>query len=201
MNNILKSLIHCPVTVTKREQEAIDETILGCQMPWYYISKQTLNKDLEYIPENIRPYITFVNPPFLSHTLLMRTEEENVDHISRPRNHYSSLYEFFMEIFHRFTVENNIKYKKIYRANLNLTWYSGLNHSEPHLDHSWPHKNFIMYLTDCDRSETIIWPEDFSVSYLIPCKKNTAVTFDSVWHAQRMPGIGERRIVLVITYS
>lgn len=200
MIDIFKSYVHAPVPISSREQEVIDSTIMGCQMPWYYMSQQTFNKSIEYIPENLRPYMSFSNPPFLSHTLLARTEVENVSHLSRPLSDFSYYYEFFIEIFHRFTKINNIKYTNIFRANLNLTWYHGNEHTEPHLDHSWNHKNFIMYLNDCERSETIIWPNDFSTSYFIPCKKNTAVTFEAMYHAQRLPKMGERRVVFVVTY-
>jgi len=97
-------------------------------------------------------------------------------------------------------VNNDLKYRNIFRANLNLTWNCSKLHSAPHLDHTWPHKNFIMYLTSCEQAETIVWPDDFLTSYMIPCKEYTAVTFDQHWHAQRYPTQGSKRIVLVITY-
>lgn len=200
MNDIFESFLYSPVSITQREQETIDNVVLGCQFPWYYISQQTLNKDLKFLPKEIKPYMSYINSPFCSHTLLARTEVENVDHLSRKSNDFSYYYEFFMEIFHRFTVQHSIKYKKIFRANLNLNWYNGDGHTEPHLDHSWPHKNFIMYLNDCEQGQTILWPNDFSASYMIPCKKNTAVTFDSVWHGHRFPKILEKRVVFVVTY-
>jgi hypothetical protein len=105
-----------------------------------------------------------------------------------------------MEIFHRFTVENNIKYTNIFRAALNLTWHTGNLHTAPHVDHIWPHKNFIMYLTDCEDSETIIWSSNFLESYYIPCIKYTAVTFNQQWHAHRYPPLKTRRMALVVTY-
>ena len=96
--------------------------------------------------------------------------------------------------------ENSLKYKKIFRANLNLNWYNGDEHTEPHRDHIWPHHNFIMYLNTCEQGQTIIWPDDFSTSYMIPCEQYTAVTFRERWHAHRFPKPGTRRVVFVVTY-
>jgi hypothetical protein len=201
MTNPLDLIIKSPVNLSPREKEFIETTVMGQMFPWYYIGQQTMNKSLDYLPEQLRPYHKHINPPFLSHILLMRTEEELVDHLSRPINQYSESYEFFIEIFHRFMVENGLKYKKIFRANLNLTWYHGLEHTEPHRDHDWPHYNFIMYLNTCENGETIIWPDDFSTSYAIPCEQYTAITFREMWHAHRFPPIGARRVVFVVTYA
>lgn len=200
MTNPLDNIFHAPVTVYPREREFIETNILGQMFPWYYIGKQTMNKSLDYLPEPIRPHIKQINSPFLSHTLLMRTEDETIDHQSRPLNQYSQYYEFFIEIFHRFMVENRMSYKKIFRANLNLNWYNGIEHTEPHRDHEWPHHNFIMYLNTCEQGQTIVWPDDFSASYMIPCEEYTAVTFREMWHAHRFPAVGSRRVVFVVTY-
>jgi hypothetical protein len=197
------TVTHAPVTVYPSEREVINSLFLGPYFPWFWQNQQTLN-DASVIendlPEALRPYVTFYNGPFLSHTLLHRTEVENVKHNERPATEISQYWEFFLEIFHRFMTENNIKYSNIFRANLNLTWHNGNNHTAPHLDHSWPHKNFIMYLTSCDNGQTIVWPDDFSTSYMIPCIEYTAVTFKQHWHAHRYPTPGARRLVFVVTY-
>jgi hypothetical protein len=196
---INSTLEWAPVRLTSREREFIEKYVLGPHFPWFWQDQQTF-KDDENIPQEIKEYIKCYNGPFLSHTLLHRLEDENVKHTERPAKDISTHFEFFLEIFHRFMFENNLKYSKIFRANLNLTWSCGNLHSAPHLDHTWPHKNFIMYLTTCDKGHTIIWPDDFSTSYMIPCEKYTAVTFSQLWHAQRYPMLGSKRIVLVITY-
>jgi hypothetical protein len=97
-------------------------------------------------------------------------------------------------------VEQGLKYKKIYRANLNLNWYNGDLHTEPHIDHDWPHYNFIMYLDTCDEGETLVWKDNFEEMHAVPCVKYTAVTFKSCWHAHKYPALGQRRIVFVVTY-
>lgn len=200
MDDFLSSIINSTVTVYPREQQFIDETVMGCNFPWYYIGQQTIQKNKDLFPDNIKPFLNYANSPFLSHTLLLRTEEEDVGHQNRPTSHYSQFYEFFIEIFHRYMTEHNLQYKKIFRANLNLNWHNGFEHTEPHYDHKWPHNNFIMYLNSCNQGETVIWPSDFSTSYMIPCIKNTAISFQSQWHGHRFPPMGERRVVFVVTY-
>jgi hypothetical protein len=187
------------VDINLREQEFIETYILGPYFPWFWQDQQTFG-DEEAIPKYIKPHVKSYNGQFLSHTLLLRTESESVKHTERPGNEISSHFEFFLELFNRFMVKHDLKYTNIFRANLNLTWHNSNLHTAPHLDHHWPHKNFIMYLTSCDQGQTIIWPDDFSTSYMIPCVQYTAVTFKQHWHAQRYPSPGSKRAVLVITY-
>lgn len=192
-----------PVTVNPREKEFIENFIKGPSFPWFWMGYQTINDEDSVkagIPEKLRQHINFYNGPFLSHTLLQRNEDENVTHLNCRPEAISPYFEFFVEIFNRFMTENKLKYRKIFRANLNLTWYNGELHTTPHLDHSWEHCNFIMYLDTCDSGQTIIWPNDFSTSYMVPCVAYTAVTFKAHWHAHRYPKLGSKRLAFVVTY-
>ena len=188
-----------PIDVNDREKDFIENFVLGPNFPWFWQDKQTFG-DKSGIPDYIKPYMQCDNGSFLSHTLLHRTEDESVKHTERPLNQYSTYYEFFLELFHRFMRENDLKYKNIFRANLNLSWHNSKLHTAPHLDHHWPHNNFIMYLTSCNQGHTIVWPDDFSYSYMIPCIQYTAATFKQHWHAQQYPSPGTKRLVLVVTY-
>lgn len=200
MADFFDSIVYKPVRLYPREEKFIEEIILGTYFPWFYIENQTFDNNLLSMPDAIRSVIKYTNSPYLSHMLLSRALTDNVSHLDRSASDFSKYYEFFMEIFHRFMVDNKKTYSKIFRANLNLSWFNGNLHTEPHYDHDWPHKNFIMYLNDCDNGQTIIWPEDFSASYMISCKKYHAVTFDSQWHGHRFPALGQKRIVFVVTY-
>jgi len=196
-------LIHKPVNITQTEDKVISELLSGPYFPWYWQEKQTLNNDETVklaLPAELRETIQFYNGPLMAHSLIYRAENENIKYTERPDKDISPYCGLFMEIFHRFTVENNIKYTNIFRAALNLTWHTGNLHTAPHVDHTWSHKNFIMYLTDCEDSETIIWSSNFLESYYIPCIKYTAAAFDQQWHAHRYPPLKTRRMVLVVTY-
>jgi hypothetical protein len=200
---MLDKLINSTISLYPSEQNFIDEVVMGVKFPWFWQNQQTFNTEEfynEHIPEWFQKNLTHYNGPFLSHTLLRRSEDENHDQRNRPPGDFSDYYEFFIELFHRFTVEQGIKYSRIFRANLNLNWYNGDQHTEPHIDHPWEHCNFIMYLNTCDQGQTIVWPSDFSSSNMIPCVKNTAVAFPWSWHAHRYPPQGERRVVFVVTY-
>jgi hypothetical protein len=197
--NLDLGILHAPVDVNLREREFIENHILGPYFPWFWQERQTYG-DEDDIPEQIKPHIKSYNGQFLSHTLLFRTEIESVKYNERPSSEVSPHFEFFLELFNRFMTTHGLKYKNIFRANLNLTWHNSDLHSAPHLDHHWPHNNFLMYLTSCDQGQTIIWPDGFSTSYLIPCVQYTAVNFKQHWHAQRYPAPGSRRLVFVLTY-
>lgn len=200
MPEFLDSIIYKPVRIFSQEKKYIEDTVLGTYFPWFYIENQTFDNNSDLIPESVRSFVNYTNSPYLSHTLLARSNFENISNKDRPSTDFSRYYEFFIEIFHRFMSDNNQKYSKIYRANLNLSWFNGINHTEPHFDHHWPHKNFIMYLNDCSHGQTIIWPSDFLTSYTIPCKKYYAVAFDSQLHGHRFPAPKERRVVFVVTF-
>jgi len=203
--NWLKNSIitHSPVTIYPSEKQVIDNVFLGPNFPWYWHDIQTTDPrevTLSVVPEHRRSEIDFYNGPFLSHILLLRTEIENVKHTERPSSDINKYWEFFLEIFHRFMTENGLKYTNIFRANLNLTWYNGDLYTAPHLDHTWPHNNFIMYLSECQGGETIIWSDDFSKMYEISPIQYSAVTFKQQYHAHRYPKPGDRRLVFVVTY-
>lgn len=193
------STLSAPVKIYPTEHQFIESFLLGPNFPWFWQSSQTFN-NFDNFPDWLKPIIDQKNCPYLSHILLARTEDPKIGHQDRASSEFSPYYEFFVEIFHRWMNEHNLKYKTIYRVNLNLNWYNGEHHSEPHKDHVFPHSNFIMYLNTCDAGETIIWPDDFSASYMIPCQQYHAVTFKEQYHAHRYPAPGQRRVVLVITY-
>ena len=201
MNNDLivnSTVVHRPVTVYQGEKDFIENHVLGPHFQWFWQEQQTLNDEetvKNNLPEGLLPYTDFYNGPFLSHVLLHRQEEED-----NPKKLISTHFEFFMEIFHRFMMENNLTYTKLYRANLNLTWHNGTKHTAPHLDHDWPHNNFIMYLTPCEQGHTLVWPDDFSTTYMLPCVQYTAATFKAHWHAHRYPEPKAKRLVFVVTY-
>ena len=197
--NLDTEILCAPIDVNPRERDFIENYILGPYFPWFWQDKQTYG-DEDDIPKQIKPYIQSYNGQFLSHTLLFRTEIESTKYNERPSKEISPHFEFFLELFNRFMMANNLKYKNIFRANLNLTWHNSNLHTAPHLDHHWPHNNFIMYLTSCDQGQTVIWSDDFSTSYFVPCVQYTAVNFKQHWHAQRYPAAGTKRLAFVLTY-
>lgn len=195
MNSFELPGIYAPVMLSQQEKDYIEQFVMGPQFPWYWQDYQTLD-NLPDLGEGLKSY----NSAYLSHILLARAEDPSLSHLERPANHFSRSYEFFIEIFHRFMSMNQLKYSKIYRANLNLTWHNPGAHSKPHKDHVFPHNNFIMYLNTCEDAETVVWTDDFSGMIEIPCQQYMAVTFKEMYHAPKFPPPGSKRVVFVVTY-
>ena len=197
--NLPKDITYKPIKLSEHELGIIENDILGYYFPWYYISKQTTYIYQDHVPSEIRDG-EYVNGPFLSHSLLRRTEEEHIKHTERPLSHYSEgYYEFFISIFDRFMKENGLTYSNIFRANLNCNWYNGEGAvTVPHEDHTWPHYNWLLYLTDNPGAPTLIWHDNKWLE--LPAEKFMVSNFKGCYHAHKYPSVCERRVVVVITY-
>jgi len=196
-------ITQAPVMLFDSEKKYIESGVMKPDFPWYWINEQIVGGLTYYaknLPEKLYPHLPSTNGPYLSHALLKSRPPSELS--NRPATDYSPSYETFIEIFHRWMVENNLPYTKIFRANLNLNWHNGVEHTVPHVDHEFnPHNNFIMYLNTQPNSQTIIWSEDFNDQNLIECQQYTAVSFPANWHAHYYPPQGERRVVFVVTYA
>jgi hypothetical protein len=174
---------------TKKEIKIINADILGNMFPWYLHPKPTTDKFI-----------------FMSHTLIKRNE----DKIN------SNVFDFFANIFARFTYKNNIKCKKITRASLNLTFSDNRYiYSDPHVDYKTPHFVCIMYLNNTEGS-TFIFDKKFKNGpeyYPIEKIKNLKILKESkpkqgkivnfngnYYHANSFCKEGKFRVVLVLTY-
>ena len=112
----------------------------------------------------------------------------------------SSYYKMFFDIFNNFCASNNIRVSKVLRAAINYSIYFRDWVSEPHVDHIFPHHNFILYLTNCRGGETLIYDEGGNVIQSIPPQKYKAVVFSGDYHniAEFYPG--DDRFVVVFTF-
>jgi hypothetical protein len=113
----------------------------------------------------------------------------------------SEYYQVFATIFHDWMQAAGLAYTHVYRMNLNLTMHHSSPHTVPHLDHAFPHYNFIMYLDTPPSSPTLIYNQDFSVIAEVPAVAGTAVSFPAQFHSHRYPPPEARRTVLVVTYG
>jgi len=180
-----------PVNLTEYEENTIDKEILSNNFTWYSQDVQTA-KENDVYPS----HMSVCNSPFFTHILMRRSgdAQKTGEIIDYPT------YKFFHQIFRRWCEENNIKVNLIYRACLNLTMTAPAEHAVPHYDHSWPHKNWIMYLNTVPGTDTIFFDKDYQIVNEVPCVKNTAVTFDNQLHAHRYSKEVYRRFVIVFTY-
>ncbi len=176
--------------LTDEEINHINSEILGNNFPWYY-----------------EPVATTDKFQFFSHTLLVReTDEVNSIH-----------FEFFKNIFLKFANLHKLKVKAITRAVLNLTNNSSYKNGDPHVDHEFKHKVFMLYLNTIE-GDTIVYDKKYTSKKqftTIPLEKikkpldkikkikpefGKGICWDgSYYHSAGFPKEG-RRVVAVITF-
>ena len=182
--------------LTKEDLDTLNKSVLTNNFPWYYQLISTTEKF-----------------PFFSHGLIQR-----YDHIKKEPVSNSNVFPFFLNILKRFCAQHKIKIKKITRACMNLVVHRGDNYenTDPHVDHEFKHKVFMLYLNDAE-GNTKIFNEVYKKSYKGNCIKDVdkkytilktikpeqgkAVCWDGkYYHAASFPKPGTRRIVLVFTF-
>ena len=136
---------------------------------------------------------------FLGHTVMIR------DPSSKPveGTSNSSYFKKTKELFLKCCKDNDISLNTILRISFNLTFSDRKYDNTVHLDHPFPHKSFLLYLTSPNvGGQTLLYINGEHESPVkIPAKENTFLVFDgSIPHDIVSCGLGERRIVLVVTF-
>jgi hypothetical protein len=135
------------------------------------------------------------NRQVLIHTLLRRQ-----DLGSKTSKANSIYFDFFLNIFRDFCISHNVKVKQLLRASVNYYInYPGLV-CKPHVDHTFDHHNFLLYLTDCKGGNTLIYDDDNNIIESISPEKFKAVMFPGLKHAIEEFEPGESRFVVVFTF-
>ncbi len=128
------------------------------------------------------------SPDYFSHKLLTRPgggEEHLFPTIA------SEYLKSFADLLYSVFDLNAIEVKCIYRMSVNLVMPSTNSHSPLHVDHSFPHRNIIMYLTDAG-GDTVVNDEVYSP------KEDDIIMFEGE-HYHHFP-MKDARIVFVATY-
>ncbi len=163
---------------TEEEKEVINY-LLGDRMPLYY------------------SITTSDNFHFHGHSFLIRNPIDGEEGIINSDHGTEKV----LSLFKRICLENNIKLKKVYRAALNTSTHYPDLHGDIHKDHIFDHYVFLMYLNDFDFGYTYIFDENKNLKYTIYPEKFKFVIFDGSPHAQGFCRIGQRRVVLAITFG
>lgn len=178
----------------------LKERVLSSEFVWTY-SPKTIVEDKNYSDK-------FKEIDFYSHCVIERPTDE------RPFPSITSTeWQLSSEVFTDIMVHNDLPFNCIYRINFNCTSYFGDDLlSPPHIDHRYPHNNLIIYLTDFSNGFTHIfnktWPKydqiDINPSdmkYSFKGNEDDIITFDGFhYHCIDSPKLGERRIVMIVTY-
>lgn len=166
----------------KHHEKFIEDVVMGENFP-FYILKNAAEKD---------------GCDLLTHIIKHRAE--NID-VGNPEFN-SNFYPDALNIVYSFFSKNKIKFKKILRLAFNLTYNNGFDKCGLHEDHSYPHKQLIIYLNDVldKNSKTVILDKNKKIFKEIIPEKYKGVCFDSHLHYHYFPKKG-KRIVLVCTFE
>ena len=160
----------------------LKEFILSEHFPWFQYN-ETLEPGCD-LGE-------YDDVPFLSHGFLIRPGVDG-NLYSRSNSEYLNVVQ---DVFKEICFTNGLDPEILYRINANYTLPTEKNlPSPPHIDHTYPHKNMLIYLTPTNGGNTIVDGED------VVAKEDDIIIFDGcLKHCARPPATG-KRIVLIITY-
>jgi hypothetical protein len=166
-------------------------------------------EEKKHITEEIIPKASFCflhlldvgekSPVFL-HELVQRIERADPNLPTRNNSIYT---EFFINILERFTKKHNLPLNRILRAVVNVTASIKDEISHIHLDHTFPHSQFILYIGENITGDILLYEEDEKTlvkrispaNFKIVCFGDTAIP-----HQFYYPEIGYR-IAVVITFD
>ena len=166
--------------------KSFKEYVLGDQFPWFWWEEST--KGL-----NVDGYDNF---GFFSHSFLTRPGENGFLYSRQNCQFLNNAHHVFLEIIK----ENDIKVEAIHRMNANcIIPTKEQKYSSPHVDHEFPHKNCLIYMTNAG-GNLCVFGEDGRRNEHSP-KEDDIIMFDgNLKHCPKPPKQG-RRISIVITYS
>ena len=148
---------------------------------WQYSKTTTIEED-----KNI------CNPPMYSHVFLGRSEHLNLYTRTYSEVYMENINQMYCEI-----LNTNIDIMKGFNmmcrcaANAVEPYQKKNIITQPHVDHNFPHKNMLIYLTDAGGS-TFVEGEEFAP------EEDDVIIFEGIhWH--ELPK-EKRRVVLVMTY-
>lgn len=163
------------------EQEGFFDLVRGDSFPWY--SLRTLDDDH--------------SPNQFCHALMKRSlsgePEEGIVN--------SGYYEYSKNLFLDVCASAGMEVRDIYRIAFNNTSYSPQKWVDPHRDHDFDHKVFLMYLNRFDHGATFLLDEDHKVTHTIRPDLYKFVIFDNCLHTHTFCKPDQLRIVLVATFN
>jgi hypothetical protein len=170
-----------------QEQQVFLNYLLSNYFPWFW------NDSIMTLADGNKSKYTS-----LTHCFRKRLDDDRPDW-GTPNSEHLHIVE---SIFWHACMQNNIVPRIIHRSSANLTLHSRDAHTDIHTDHSFPHKNFIMYLNDFSSAPTYVYADDEqSLVYESKPEKNKFVVFPGLPHASGFCKENERRVVLVVTFS
>ena len=162
-------------------QEKFINLVLSESFPWIILE---------------HPIPNYKNHVGMAHAVMKRNENDLNICGKIVSEHYSQA----VDIFSTICEQNDIDVKIIYRIAFNTTTHQLDQYGGIHIDHSFKHNNFILYLNDFTNGSTYLFDDNDNLTKEIKAEKNKAVFFQGK-HAQGFCNPYERRTILVITYG
>jgi hypothetical protein len=182
---------------------------------WHHdIEKVVFNEDFPFtfIPGGT----TGADYPGLAHTLVDRVE--NIDKYKTQQERVVSPYwdSHFGELFYAFTRQNKLEVTRVTRAAVNLTFHQSgeYPYGGIHIDHYFPHYNFIYCINSFDEGATYLFekragngdpnklPSPLPIEKVVRHEKNKALCFDGEqYHAGGFPAVNDWRCMFVVTFT
>ena len=178
----------------------IKKFILSPVFPWTYCAESTPNTNNQLdgykwsSRRHLKEDVKIHNTRMYTHTFLLRSGPDIL--YATPESSYiKDILPIYHDIFNA-NYEVMKDFGMMCRCNVNAV-EPPYDHqyidsiTQPHLDHEFPHKNMLIYLTDAGGS-TFVEGEEFAP------EEDDVIVFEGMhWH--KLPK-EERRVVLVMTY-
>ena len=159
--------------LTTEEKEYIKNIILSERIPFYWVEESVLDE----------------GRPWLMHLLIHKETQQIV----------SEHADFFKKITKRFANRHKIPCNVFLRGCINLT-YPQSGRSIPHVDHSFPHYQFLLHLNKSNGGSTFILDSKKKVIKTIKPKQFKGFGFKGgMFHCMTFPKSG-RRVLAVLTF-
>jgi len=162
--------------------------VLSSNFPWVYV-------ETPFGPPTEEDKKLWNCFPYFSHSVLRSPGSGGDQNIfSLPNSEWAPLCN---EVLKQINYENNLDINVVLRINFNLTLPSPNDRPDrKHVDHNFPHKNILVYLTECDGGETVVFGDTTEEYFPV---EDTGIVFDGNQHYYFYPKYG-RRVVMVVTY-
>lgn len=175
------------------------------------LSKFYFKEDSNFLNSNQKKFIENVIqgehfPFYLNKGSVIGDGNASLFHIVKKRPEdggewNNNVKEYFIDILNTFCTKNNIKYKQIIRCAVNLTFKNKDKKCPTHKDHTFNHKQLILYLNNpLDKKSTTILLKNNKIYKEIKPEKFKGICFDNIEHYHYFPKKGHR-LVLVYTFN
>jgi len=169
--------------LSKEDKDFLENNIINNVYFPMYLQKNTAARD---------------GNPFMCHTIVTRIE----DRLKNDSGENSTCVDFFKNLTLKICQKYKLKFNKILRCAVNLTYNNGAEKTVIHLDHEIPHKQIIIYLNDPldKKAKTILLNDNNKIIKEITPSKFKTLIFDCCPHYFYYPKVGHR-LMCIITFN